>query len=199
MSAVNRFKGAKLVDIAQKIRGLRQRACEDVIEIGRLLLKAKKQIGHGQWGRWLTNEFAWSQDTAERFINVAAVFGQTNSATLRNMDVSLLYELARPSTPQEARDAVLDLIKDETPPTLADARKIIRNVKPAAEPQPQPKPNPKPRQAALQDQFRTAFDTLQSLSTKPAHTFAGIVPPGDLEMLSNFLRQIACAIESEAA
>jgi hypothetical protein len=185
------------VAIAKQIRALRQRTCKDVIQIGRLLIEAKDQLGHGEWGEWLRNEFAWSQDTAERFINVAKAFGKADSATLRNLDLSALYDLARPSTPQSARDQVVELIGDKNPPSLADVRSIIRDAKaadaPKLPPQPQqPKP-PTPRQAALQEQFRQAIATLQALSTKPANTFAGIATPDDLVMLSNFLRQIASA------
>jgi hypothetical protein len=120
------------------------------------------------------------------------VFEKAESATLRNLDPSSLYELARPSTPQSARNEVLGLIADKTVPSLSDVRGIIHDAKSADAPK--PKANPiTPRRAALQDQFKQAIATLQALSTKPVMTFAGIVPAGELEMLSNYLRQIASA------
>jgi hypothetical protein len=188
--------------LARRILTLRQHTNENIIEIGRLLVVTKRRAGHGRWGEWLRDKFAWSEDTAERYINVAKKFRKTNSATLRNLDLSAVYELARPSTPQSARDQVVQLIeKEKNPPSLADVRSIIRDAKavdaaskPQPKPQPQPQPKPvKPRQAGLQDQFRQAIGILLSLSIKPAKNFAGIVPGDDLVFLSNFLKQIASA------
>lgn len=179
--------------IAARILKLRQRTCEDMIEIGKLLIQAKGRLEHGEWGEWLRRQFAWSQDTAERFINVAEVFGETNSAPLRNLDASALYELARPSTPQEARDTVAGLIEDGTLPALADVRRIIKEARGIDEPEPAPQERPSVQEAALQQQFMDAITALMKLSTKPANTFAGTVPADDLDMLANFLRQIAVA------
>jgi hypothetical protein len=181
--------------LARRILTLRQHTNENIIEIGRLLVVTKRRAGHGRWGEWLRDKFAWSEDTAERYINVSKKFRKTNSATLRNLDLSAVYELARPSTPQSAREQVIQLIeKEKNPPSLADVRKIIRESKPQSKPQPQTQPKPvKPREAAPHDQFRQAIAILQSLNTKPAKTFAGIVPGDDLVMLANFLKQIASA------
>src|SRR5262249_22336814 len=59
-----------LKSIAAEIRSLRRGAADDLIRIGRLLIAARAKVKHGQWGRWLRDEFAWSQDTAERFVAV---------------------------------------------------------------------------------------------------------------------------------
>lgn len=178
---------------AARIHKLRQRTCEDVIAIGRLLIEAKAHLEHGEWCEWLRREFAWSRDTAERFTHVAAVFEDANAATLRNLDASALYELARPSTPQEARDTVAGLIEDGTLPALADVRRIIKEARGIDEPEPAPQERPSVQEAALQQQFMDAITALMKLSTKPANTFAGTVPADDLDMLANFLRQIAVA------
>jgi hypothetical protein len=185
--------------IASRIHKLRQRTCEDVIQIGRLLVEAKAKLGHGLWGEWLRHEFTWSQDTAERFISVAVVFGKAKSAMLRNIDVSSLYELARPSTPQAARDTVTGLIADKMPPSLDDVRRIIRDEKAVdVEPEPEKEKPPSVRQAAIAEQFRVAIESLLSLSTKPAGIFAGAVPAADLDMLAIFLQQIAKAASKAA-
>lgn len=185
--------------IAGRIHKLRQRTCEDVIAIGRLLIEAKAHLEHGEWCEWLRREFAWSRDTAENFIHVADTFGDGNTETFRRLDVSSLYLLARPSTPQEARDTVAELIADDTPPALADVKRIIREAKGTEEPEPTPQPEPpKARQAALAAQFQAAVEGLMSLSTKPTSAFAGIMPADDLDMLGNFLKQIAAASRKAA-
>ena len=53
------------VDIHQLERG-------NIIDLGDLLLEAKSQCVHGDWLKWLTCEFDWSVDTAERYMGVAA-------------------------------------------------------------------------------------------------------------------------------
>lgn len=184
-----------LAEAASRIRKLRERSCRDVIEIGRLLVEARAALEHGNWGSWLREEFCWSQDTAERFIRVFQVFGEANSALMRNLDPTALYELSRSSTPQEARDVVLELIEADTPPSLRDVKRIIREAKPPVEPQPE---KPPARQAALREQFDGAITALLSLSTRSASTFVGAASADDLDMLANFLRQIA-ASEKRAA
>jgi len=173
--------------IATQIRKLRQRTCKDVVEIGRLLIEAKTSLDHGSWGQWLRTEFAWSQDTAQNFVHVYRNFKDAKSEAFRNLDVSSLYELSRPSTPEEARDTVRQLITADTPPTLEDVRKIIRSVKPT--PVQEPSRGPSLRDAALIEDFKGAIAILKSLSTKPSSIFAGAVPDSDLDLIANFLRQ----------
>jgi hypothetical protein len=43
----------------------------NIFDIGGLLIEAKAQCEHGQWMPWLETEFAWSADTAERYMKVA--------------------------------------------------------------------------------------------------------------------------------
>jgi hypothetical protein len=76
---------------ADKILKLRERTCADIIKIGQLLTDAKARLEHGEWGEWLRNEFAWSQDTAERFMNVSEIYGDADSATLRKLDTPVRY------------------------------------------------------------------------------------------------------------
>jgi Protein of unknown function (DUF3102) len=190
-----------LAKITKRIHKLRQSVCNDVIAIGRLLSDAKGQLVHGMWGDWLRAEFAWSQDTAENFMNVYRVFGEGKSEIVSELDVCSLYLLAKPSTPQEARDTVAGLIADDTPPALADVRRIIREAKgieASPEPERAPQEYPSVRKAALIDQFKTVVEALMSLSTKPANTFAYAVPAHDLDMLGNFLKQIAAASRQAA-
>ena len=47
-----------------------------IIEIGFELIAAKKEVGHGNWERWLQNEFSWTQRTANNFMRMAERFGK---------------------------------------------------------------------------------------------------------------------------
>jgi hypothetical protein len=93
---------------AAVIRVLGKRVVGDVIEIGRRLTECKATLGHGNWLPWLDREFGWEETTALRFMRVFEL--QNKSGKLLDLDVpvSSLYLLAAPSTPKEARDAVID-------------------------------------------------------------------------------------------
>jgi hypothetical protein len=98
-----------LAQHAEVIRALGKRVVHDVIEIGRRLTDAKARCGHGNWLPWLEREFGWGEDTALRFMQVAKTFGP-NSAHVRDLELPMggLYLLAAPSTPDEARDEVIE-------------------------------------------------------------------------------------------
>jgi len=58
---------------------------------------------------WIRAEFEWSQSSAYRFMDVTRAFpnlGRHEGAEL--IDVSALYLLARPSTPEPVREAALE-------------------------------------------------------------------------------------------
>jgi hypothetical protein len=96
-----------LAEHAEAIRVLGRRVIGDVIEIGRRLTISKKFCGHGGWLPWLEREFGWSDDSALRFMQVAEF---AKSRNLRDLEipVSGLYLLAAPSTPEAARDEVIE-------------------------------------------------------------------------------------------
>ena len=77
----------------------------DVIEIGQALIRQKAKLGHGNFLNWLAAEFGMSNPTASRFMNVAERFG-SKSFSVKDLDLTALYELAAPSTPEEVRSEV---------------------------------------------------------------------------------------------
>jgi hypothetical protein len=97
-----------LAERAAQIRMRGKRVVADVIEIGRLLLECKERCGHGNWLPWLEAEFGWSEDTAERFIRLNKLAGQIPQIAEYDIPVSGLYLLAAPSTPEAARDEVVE-------------------------------------------------------------------------------------------
>jgi hypothetical protein len=60
-----------VIDATARIKSRISRAVQDIIEIGRDLAIVKQHVGHGQFLKWIKTEFAMSEDTAERFMNVA--------------------------------------------------------------------------------------------------------------------------------
>ena len=70
---------SKKLTLDQRANRIRQRAqdwCHNSIEIGRDLIFAKEEIGHGGWAKWLETEFNWTQRTANNFMRMAERFGK---------------------------------------------------------------------------------------------------------------------------
>jgi hypothetical protein len=126
-----------LAEHAAVIRVLGKRVVRDVIEIGQRLVQCKEIAGHGGWLPWLEREFEWSEDTAERYMAVAKLGEKFR--TVRNLDVPLkgLYLLAAPSTPEEAREAVIERAQLSAPemPLVDDTaewRLVLSLLEPAS-------------------------------------------------------------------
>ena len=94
------------------IKALISKTGKDIVKIGENLIRAKEIIGHGKFGIWLEKEFAWSERTARRFMNVAKHF---KSDTVSDLKVSAkaLYLLASPSTPDEVREKIISQGSEE--------------------------------------------------------------------------------------
>lgn len=148
-----------------EIKSLVRRSVADVIEIGAKLAEVKARLQHGQFGDWLEGEFGWSHDTAGRFLNVAAQFGQIPQIA-DFAAASALYLLAAPSTPEPARQEAVQMAAAGERVTVAKAKIIIDQHRPArlsSEPASLRPPAPDPGNTAdllpvLQD-WLTVFKT----------------------------------------
>ena len=121
--------GAFIQSQAEAIRGLMKQTAESVIDIGRRLLIVKKRLP-GQFGEWISVEFDWSHDTAGRFMNVAERLG--DNPHYAEFKPTVLYALAKPSTPDAAIDEALERVEAGEDLSVADAKKIIaRHREPA--------------------------------------------------------------------
>jgi hypothetical protein len=90
-----------LRDVADRIRFHISRTVQDVIEIGRDLIAVKKRLGHGKFLPWIDREFKMTNKSAERLMAVAEQFGDKFDS-VSNLTLTVLYELAAPSTPKRS-------------------------------------------------------------------------------------------------
>jgi hypothetical protein len=115
----------ELAQHADAIRAAYAHAISDAIEIGRHLTEAKEVCGgHGNWLSWLEREFDWTDQTARNFMRV---FDLSKSKRVLDLKLPLsgLYALAAPSTPEDARDEVIERTRAGEVLRHADVKEII--------------------------------------------------------------------------
>jgi hypothetical protein len=127
-----------------EIRALMKRTAQDIIQVGKKLIQVKGRLGHGRFLTWLETEFDWHRDTANKFMHVANQFGSVEMSKLSTFDISALYQLAAPSTPQAAREEAIARAKTGE----AISNKAAKSIKqkyatPTAKPKHEPEPEPK--------------------------------------------------------
>jgi len=74
------------------------KSVESIIEVGRLLIQAKADLAHGEWGRLFDEKLIpFSQQTANKLMAVASHPQMSNPAHVRNLPPSwgTLYELTK--------------------------------------------------------------------------------------------------------
>lgn len=120
-SDIDEVKRNDVRKAAERIKVRMERTVQDIIEIGIDLNKVKASLGHGHFLRWIEAEFGMAERTARNFMSVAQTYAG-KSATVADLPVRALYELAAPSTPQEVRDQVEELVLDGEKVTVADIK-----------------------------------------------------------------------------
>jgi len=84
-----------------------KRTSEGIVSVGQSLMKVKEVLEHGQFQEWLSAEFEMTYRMALNFMRVAERFGD-KSEIISHLPVTILYELAAPSTSDEVVEGVLE-------------------------------------------------------------------------------------------
>lgn len=111
-----------------EIKFYSQQSAQSVIEIGKRLIQAKEQIPHGQWGKWLKEQFNYTERTAQRFIKCAERFG--NTTTSSHLNPSIMFELL--ALPEETTE---QFVKEHNVEEMSvrELREVMRKQKEAEE------------------------------------------------------------------
>jgi hypothetical protein len=103
-----------ILERAEKIHKLARATAAAIVQIGQHLIEVKERLrehnkgrSHGDqerlgFLRWIEREFAWKQSVAYNFMQVAQNVKLTNFVNLE-IDVSALYLIAAPKTPEPIR------------------------------------------------------------------------------------------------
>ena len=83
-----------------------------VIEIGRRLMEAKAQLGHGEWLPWLREKVEFSETSAQNFMRIAREYGNTHLVGDLGASKALVL-LALPASERENFAAEKHLVNGE--------------------------------------------------------------------------------------
>lgn len=114
---------------ANSIRQLGKAMQTSIVAIGKRLIEVKDMLPYGQFGEWIAAEFDMSDRTARNFMNVAREYGN-RTEIISVLSDTVLYLLAAPSTPEEARTEIEQAAASGQKVTVEDTKEAIRKARP---------------------------------------------------------------------
>lgn len=117
----------------QRIAVRAKRMAEDAALIGADLIKVKEALPHGSFGDWIRTEFPFSQSTANKWMQVARVYGGkfTGPTNLAAAAIEVIEELVAPKTPLEVREEIEKMIEAGEVVTKATVAKLKADIEAA--------------------------------------------------------------------
>lgn len=98
-----------------------------IIQAGKGLVRARTLVKHGEWGKWLDQNFALSEETARNFIHVAEFQARHPDIDLTPAAPTVLYYFARTSVPIPAVQEFIKLLEAGNPVTSATVSTLIKH------------------------------------------------------------------------
>ncbi len=93
---------------AERIHGLARSPARAIVQIGQDLTEVKARLGHGKFLEWIKKEFGWKRSSAENFMLVHENVKLPKFGNLE-IDVSALYLIAAPKTPEPVRQQAIEV------------------------------------------------------------------------------------------
>lgn len=85
---------------------IKERMRGAVVEVGADLIQVKARLPHGEFGKWLKAEFAMTERSAQNYMAAAEIASKCETVSV--LKAKTLYLLAAPSTPEPARQEIVD-------------------------------------------------------------------------------------------
>jgi hypothetical protein len=188
--------------ITAQLHELAKRVTTNALEIGALLIEAKKRLAtteNQSFTDWLRTEFAWSHRTADRFMR-ASKWYENQSADTRHcvessLTVTALYILSAEKVPAKAQREILKLAKEQRVGGTA-ARKIVAEVRTEAQ-DAAPSGEPEGAEASPASGLVKAIETLLRCDPE-AQNLDGLSAP-DLIRAAEILTALARRIRGDDA
>lgn len=116
----------------RRIKSLARTTAQSIVEIGGLLIEAKKRVEHGEFLKWIEKAFQWSEQTARNFMNVARMPKSTTVVDLP-IDLKALYFIAAPNIPEPVRTEVIRRAEAGEPVTHEQVKLLRRKYEETGE------------------------------------------------------------------
>jgi Protein of unknown function (DUF3102) len=123
--------------LAQKkgeVRAQSRMIVAGIVTIGKILVEAKKEVGHGKYENWLREELGYSPSTALNYVRSYELFKSVTGYGFEppQIDARSLYRLAAPSTPSEVRAEFLEKATSPEGLSKEDVAKLVAEAEAAA-------------------------------------------------------------------
>lgn len=100
---MNELEENNLLALETEIKVLKGQAVQNIIEVGKRLIKAKELVPHGKWGEWLDTKVDFSERQAQRLIQVAREF--PNPTSVAGLSQTKIFKLL--SIPSDERGVII--------------------------------------------------------------------------------------------
>ena len=118
---------AELQAVTARIKDRLTRQVKDIIETGRDLLEVKSKLEHGQFERWLAQEFGMTDRTARRFMQ-AATWAEGKTDMVSDLTPTAVYLLSARSTPDVVHEQVVERLGKGLPAEPQMIRHLIKDA-----------------------------------------------------------------------
>lgn len=144
-------------EIADMILQQKGQIVQSFIEIGELLIEAKKQlVRHGQWRQWLIYNVDISERTAERYMRLAKAYGNSTSVS----DLGMTKALILLELPEEDRETFINDLHEVDGHMLPVGEMTTRETRKAVH---------NKRSSVLQEEQDKAFQPIHKNSSPNRH------------------------------
>lgn len=116
-------KQRKLGEIAESIRNYTFQIRDNIINIGKCFIEAKKLVKHGEWDKWIEENTTFTRQTVYKFMQCAKRFADVAPAKHLN-DTQMMELLALP-VPQ--MNAFFEAKEEEGTPVKDMTKKVLRS------------------------------------------------------------------------
>lgn len=145
-------QAARLRHHKTAIQLLEEQMKRNIIDIGKHLAEAQEELRHNKQGgfrEWVETELGWSIRTAYNYLSVFSQFGNRANFAQLGLPTSAMYVLAAQSTPEEAREEILQRAEQgeqlsfkQIEEAVRQARRLRLAAQQAGKPAPEPQPTP---------------------------------------------------------
>jgi hypothetical protein len=118
----------ELPKIINEIKSISINIKSEMYRIGELLVRGKKIFGHGNFQKWITDNFEFSYQTALNFMNVyKCCLGRPY--IVKTIKSSILYMIAAPDFPEDLREHIFERSRKLKKIKNKNLRSIYRRFK----------------------------------------------------------------------